>query len=226
MNHVLIIEDNNDINQILFDLLSDEYQITQAYSGTEGLLYFQQSHFDLILLDIMLPGKDGHQVLKEIRSVSQIPVLMLTAISDKKTVAQYLLDGANDYITKPFDYDEVRARVKVHLRQSQINSPTCLTYHQLELHPEDYSVKTSSTSVQLRKIEFDILHLLFEHPKQIYTKENLYEIIWQEPYIPGDNILNTHLSNIRKKLRQLDPDHEYIETIWGLGIRLKEVNSL
>lgn len=214
-----------DINTILKGLLEEDFQVIQAYSGTEGLLVFEQEQPDLVLLDIMLPGRDGGQVLEAIRQVSQVPVVMITAIGDKKTVADYLLKGANDYITKPFDGDEVRARIQVQLRQSignPLSNQISQKFGRIELDSQAYCVLGPSGHVNLRKREYEILQLLLEHPKQIFTKEKLFELVWQDLYMPGDNTLNAHLSNLRKKLKEADPDHEYIETIWGLGVRLKE----
>lgn len=118
MAKILVIEDNNEIQEILKTLLTEEHEVIQAFSGTEGIMQFDKGGIDLVLLDIMLPGKNGDQVLQAIRQTSQTPVIMLTALSDKKLISQYLLDGANDYVVKPFDLDEVFARVTVQLRQS------------------------------------------------------------------------------------------------------------
>ena len=164
MARILLIEDNNDIQEILYSLLSEDHEVLQAFSGTEGLRLFQQEGVDLVLLDIMLPGKNGDQVLEKIRLQSQTPVIMMTALGDKQLISQYLLAGANDYIVKPFNLDEVAARVTVQLRN---------------------------------------------------------QAVWEEVYLPGDNTLNAQLSNLRKKIAQLDPDEDYIETVWGLGVRLK-----
>ena len=218
MANILIIEDNNDIHELLKDLFQAEHRVYSAYSGTEGLLVFAQQKIDLVLLDIMLPGKNGDQILAEIRKSSQIPVVMLTALGEKSLVSQYLLNGANDYIVKPFNLDEVFARVTVQLRshfsRDQID--------EIRLLPDTFEVVKGDNRVRLGKKEYQILQTLLCHPKKIYTKEELFELVWEEPYLPGDNTLNTHLSNLRKKLAQLDPAEEYIETIWGLGVRIKE----
>lgn len=228
MAHILIVEDHEDINDILCQMLQDQHQITQAYSGTEAIRLLEGESFDLVLLDIMLPGKDGGQVLQFIRQTSQIPVLMITAIGDKKTISQYLLNGANDYITKPFDSDEVKARIHVQLRQHStsacVGSSMCLTYGAVTLHSDSYTLEGPQGQILLRQREYDIIRLLLEHPKHVFTKEKLYEMIWQDMYIPGDNTLNAHLSNLRKKLKTVDPDQEYVETLWGLGVRLKEMD--
>ena len=224
MANILIIEDNNDIHDILKDLFETEHRVFSAYSGTEGLLVFAQEAIDLVLLDIMLPGKNGDQVLAEIRKSSQIPVVMLTALGEKSLVSQYLLDGANDYIVKPFDLDEVFARVTVQLRNHllQEQATEIQGIKNIRLSPDTFEVVNGEKRVRLGKKEYQIFQTLLHHPKKIYTKEELFELIWEEAYLPGDNTLNTHLSNLRKKLAQVDNSEEYIETIWGLGVRLKE----
>ena len=222
---VLLIEDNNDIQEILYSLLSEDHEVLQAFSGTEGLRLFQQESIDLVLLDIMLPGKNGDQVLEEIRLQSQVPVVMLTALCEKSLVSQYLLDGANDYIVKPFNLDEVAARVTVQLRASQQpqSKPAGETsIKNIRLLPDTFEISSGDQSMRLGKKEFQIFQTLLAHPKKIFTKEELYESVWEETYLPGDNTLNAHLSNLRKKLAQLDSSTDYIETIWGLGVRIKE----
>ena len=225
MARILLIEDNNDIQEILYSLLSEDHEVLQAFSGTEGLRLFQQESIDLVLLDIMLPGKNGDQVLEEIRLQSQVPVIMLTALGEKSLVSQYLLDGANDYIVKPFNLDEVAARVTVQLRgsqQSQSKSTGKSSIKNIRLLPDTFEIASGDQSMRLGKKEFQIFQTLLAHPKKIFTKEELYESVWEETYLPGDNTLNAHLSNLRKKLAQLDSSTDYIETIWGLGVRLKE----
>ena len=229
MARILIVEDNNEIQEILRTLLSEEHEVIQAFSGTEGMIRFEQGDIDLILLDIMLPGKNGDQVLKAIRHDSLVPVIMLTALSDKKLISQYLLDGANDYIVKPFDLDEVFARVTVQLRQksdkqaAEIEHPDKLIQQlkNIQFDADSFEIKNSQETIRLAKKECLILQTLLGYPKKIFTKEELYELVWEDTYLPGDNTLTTHLSNLRKKLSQLDPEQEYIETIWGVGVRLK-----
>ena len=218
MASILVIEDNNEIQEILRTLLAEEHEVIQAFSGTEGIMQFDKGGIDLVLLDIMLPGKNGDQVLQAIRQTSQTPVIMLTALGDKKLISQYLLDGANDYVVKPFDLDEVFARVTVQLRQSGEHQSGdrreidnfVQSFKNIQFDADSFEISNATETIRLAKKEC-----------QIFTKEELYELIWEESYLPGDNTLNTHLSNLRKKLHQLDPNHEYIETIWGVGVRLK-----
>ena len=233
MARILIVEDNNEIQEILRTLLSEEHEVIQAFSGTEGMIRFEQGDIDLIMLDIMLPGKNGDQVLKAIRQDSSVPVIMLTALSEKKLISQYLLDGANDYIVKPFDLDEVFARVTVQLRQNsdkqaaEIEHPDKLIQQlkNIQFDADSFEIKNRQETIRLAKKECLIFQTLLRHPKKIFTKEELYELVWEDTYLPGDNTLNTHLSNLRKKLSQLDPEQEYIETIWGVGVRLKGVEQ-
>lgn len=229
MANILVVEDNNEIQEILRTLLAEEHEVIQAFSGTEGIMQFDKGGIDLVLLDIMLPGKNGDQVLQAIRQTSQTPVIMLTALGDKKLISQYLLDGANDYVVKPFDLDEVFARVTVQLRQSGEHQSEdrreidnlVQNFKNIQFDADSFEISNSTEIIRLAKKECQILQMLLQHPKKIFTKEELYELIWEESYLPGDNTLNTHLSNLRKKLNQLDSNHEYIETIWGVGIRLK-----
>ena len=222
MARILLIEDNNDIQEILYSLLSEDHEVLQAFSGTEGLRLFQQEAVDLVLLDIMLPGKNGDQVLEEIRLQSQVPVIMMTALGDKHLISQYLLAGANDYIVKPFNLDEVAARVTVQLRNhvspaQEAQASQKLSFKNLVLNPETFELESGEQTLRLGKKEFQIFETLLAHPKKIFTKEELYEAVWEEVYLPGDNTLNAQLSNLRKKIAQLDPDEDYIETVWGLG---------
>ena len=210
MAHILLIEDNSDIHEILKELFQKEHTVYSAYSGTEGISLFEREEIDLVLLDIMLPGKNGDEVLREIRSSNAtVPVVMLTALGEKALVSQYLLNGANDYIVKPFNLDEVFARITVQLRSQQAltGEEEGQSFKNIRLLKTTFEAVCGEKSVRLSKI---------------YTKEELFEQVWEESYLPGDNTLNTHLSNLRKKLAQLDPTEEYIETVWGLGVRLKE----
>lgn len=218
---LLIIEDNDEIQTILDNQLKENYKIIPAFSGTEGILLFENNEVDLILLDIMLPGKQGKQVLKEIRAISQIPIVVMSALGDKKLIAEFLIDGANDYVTKPFDLAELSARITVQLRNNKESGKKVqLQYKNITLDITDFSISTINKKLTLGRLEFEILKLLMSHPERIFTKENIYESVWEEKYVAGDNTINTHLSNLRKKISQLEPETPYIETLWGLGVRL------
>lgn len=160
MARILQIEDNNDIQKILRDFFSEEHEVIQAYSGTEGLRLFESENIDLVLLDIMLPGKSGEQVLQEIRKVSSVPIIMLTALSDKQMISQYLLAGANDYIVKPFNLEEVYARVTVQLRSvTKSHNPattkqTALSIKNITVNPDTFEISYLEKSVRLERKNF------------------------------------------------------------------------
>lgn len=219
---ILIIEDNNEISEMLATILAADYTVQQAYSGTEGLLLFQQDAFDLILLDRMLPGKDGTQVLQEIRQTSTVPVIILTALDEPADVSTLLLAGANDYLTKPFNVEELKARIIVQLRTNKQPPPIASShsYKNIQLLPDSFQLQRGEATVQLKKKEFEIFSLLLANPKKVYTKEMLYEAVWQEPYYGEENTINVHISHLRSKIKTLDPDEAYIDTVWGIGVKL------
>ena len=194
MAHILLIEDNSDIHEILKDLFQKEHTVYSAYSGTKGISLFEWEEIDLVLLDIMLPGKNGDEVLREIRSSNAtVPVVMLTALGEKALVSEYLLNGANDYIVKPFNLDEVFARITVQLRSQQAltGEEEGQSFKNIRLLKATFEAIYGEKSVRLSKKEYHILQLLLRHPKKIYTKEELFEQVWEESYLPGDNTLTT-----------------------------------
>lgn len=223
MKRILLIEDDNEMNEMICTFLKEDYELVSAFSGTEGLLLYKVEKFDLILLDRMLPGKNGEDVLKEIRGTSNIPVIMLTAMSAKEDITKLLLAGANDYITKPFNIDELKARIVVQLRnvpQVEAIKEEMTIYKAISLMPESFTIACGNEELMLKRKEFEILKLLIENPKKVYTKELLYEAVWNEPYYGDENTINVHISNLRRKLKKLDSENEYINTVWGIGIKL------
>ncbi|CAM2806587.1 response regulator transcription factor [Erysipelothrix tonsillarum] len=220
MKKILIIEDEQELNQLLQTVLKDDYELTAAYSGTEALLHHFES-FDLILLDYMLPGMCGDQVLQTIRETSNVPIMMITSVSNSEMIVSLLSMGANDYITKPFDINVLKARIAVQLRTEHIRSKN--QFINLAYDMSSLNYKIHGHELILTKKEIDLLNLLLEHPKQTFTKEAIYEVIWGDDYMFDDNSINVLISGLRKKIRLLDPDHEYIQTIWGVGVRLARV---
>ena len=258
MPNILIVEDDININNLLCEVLMKAgYTCEQAFSGTEAklLLDINEKAYTLVLLDLMLPGASGEEVLKEIRKHGRLPVIVLTAkdsIDDKIGV---LTDGADDYITKPFEIREVLARIQVQLRhieaeteseakgetESETKGETesetkvktkagmqegqysgRLEFRDMVLIRSTFEVSIGGRVLpKITKQEFAILELLLKNPKQVFSKEDIFEYAWDEPYMGETKTLDVHISNIRKKIKTITPD-EYIETIWGIGYRLHE----
>jgi len=223
MKKILIVEDDGDINNMLCDFLEQNgYMPTAAYSGTEAVMRFGSDKYDLVLLDLMLPGKTGIDVLSEIKAVSAVPIIALTAVSDKNSVVSLLKTGANDYITKPFDNSELLARIEVQFRNSTGISEISTKFKDIILDNERYDGFINNQSLQLSKREFEILALLMQNPKKVFTKNNLYESVWHDEFLGDDNTINVHISKIRAKIAKVKPDAEYIQTVWGIGFKMQE----
>ncbi|HEY5555395.1 response regulator transcription factor [Acetobacterium sp.] len=223
MDTILIVEDNRDVNLMLAEALTDAgYETKSIYTGTDGIREIKSHSYDLILLDIMLPYKSGDEILKEVRSFSDVPVIIISAKELVGTKIDLLKIGADDYITKPFDLGEVVARVGSNLRRfhKQIQETRTFSYKDLALDDSTKRVAISDAEVELTAKEYLILELLLEHPGKVFTKANLYETVWEEDYLGDDNAVKTHMSNLRSKLKKANPHEDYIETVWGLGYRL------
>lgn len=226
---ILVVEDDADINRILCKYLEKEqYQTTAAFSGTEAKLLLSMNTFDLILLDLMLPGITGEKLVLEIRQNSSVPIIIISAKSALEDRVNLLKSGADDYITKPFDRDEVLARVGALLRRSKSSAaPSAAednyTFKQLILKPVSREVFVRQNEISLTAYEFEILKLLLQYPERVFTKEQLYQDIWKTGYYGEDNTINVHVSNIRKKIKDYDDD-SYIKTVWGIGFKLDTVS--
>ena len=227
---ILIVEDDTDINNILATALKKEgYASTQVFSGTEAklMLALKKGEFSLVLLDLMLPGVSGEEVMEEIRKEGEIPVIVLTAKDSLDNKLSMLTGGADDYITKPFDMKEVIARVQIQLRHAQKQNGTVdiakqkIKHKKMLLDKSDFSITIGDVTLsKITKQEFAILELLMGNPKQVFSKEAIFEYAWEEPYIGETKTLDVHISNIRKKIRTVT-EEEYIETVWGIGYRAK-----
>ena len=222
MSKILIVEDDVDISRMLCELLQQNgFSVAAAYSGTEAVLQFKAEPYDLILLDLMLPGKSGDLVLTDIRAVSDIPVIAVTAVTDKASTVSLLKSGADDYIAKPFNNEELLARIGVQLRRSRTAAPQNTSeYKDLTLNFDKFDAFIRDKAAGLSKREFEILTLLMSHPKKVFTKNNIYESVWRDEFMGDDNTINVHISKIRSKLAAVNPNDEYIETVWGIGFKM------
>lgn len=225
MKRILVVEDNPELHELIKKILKNTYLVFSAYSGSEAMLIQEKESFDLILLDMMLPGITGDKLLVKIREKVNTPVIMLTAVSEKKTISELLLSGANDYITKPFDIDELLARINVQLRNDipiREEVSNNLFHKNIELDLTMFQLKKDNETIDLSRKEAALLRLLIQYPKKIYTKEDIYERVWKENYYGDENTVNVHISNLRKKITELDNQEKYIDTVWGIGIKLSE----
>ena len=225
MQKILIVEDDVHINEMLCELLRQNgYAPAAAYSGTEALLLLPRGGFSLVLLDLMLPGKTGEQVLAEIRETASVPVIVLTAVTGKETAVRLLRLGADDYIAKPFDNNELLARVDVQLRRSAPQTPGSgrLVFKDITLDPDGYDALIGGQKAGLSKREFEILRPMMPYPGKVFTKDNLYESVWGGEFLGDDNTVNVHISKLRAKLAALSPGAEYIQTVWGIGFKMRE----
>lgn len=225
---LLIIEDDNDINKLLSEMLLNEgYTVKQAYSGTEGLIYLEQEPWHMVLLDLMLPGKSGEELLGDIRKRMTVPVIIISAKEERSIKIDMLKLGADDFISKPFDIEEVLARIESNLRRyiefsEYDNGKDIVNYKEISLNKDTREVFVNENNVILTAREFDILNLLINNPKKVFSKSNLFESVWKNEYVCDDNTITVHVSNLRNKLSKFETKYNYIQTIWGIGYKLEK----
>ena len=227
-HYILIVEDDNEINHMLTELLqSSGYATQSAYSGTEALLYFEKGEPLAVILDLMLPGMTGEALLSEIKAIdSEIPVIVASAKEDVHTRVEMLRTGADDYVVKPFDTEELLARLEVALRRSdktreKVRQGEILSFKDIIIESDQYRVTVSGQEIALTRREFLILELLMSNPNKVFTKNNIYESVWNEEFVGEDNAVNVHISNIRQKLAKVNSSEAYIQTVWGIGFKMK-----
>lgn len=219
MKQILVIDDDIHIGNVIEETLVKEgYAVARAYSGTEALLYLSTQHPDLILLDLMLPGLNGEEILPKLTS---IPVIVVSAKVDTSDKVNLLLHGADDYITKPFDMAELLARISVQLRKIKTPTSHVLCFHDITLDLQAHKVYIHQQEIKLTKTEYAILKLLMQNPSQVYTKSNILDEISIDTADCVESSLKVHISNLRRKLREIS-DQEYIEAVWGIGFKMKE----
>ena len=222
MDRILIIEDDTEIHNMMLEAFTRAgYRCAQAFSGTEALLRMDGGDVDLAVMDLMLPGMSGEQLLPQLKEKQDIPVIVVSAKDGIDTKVGLLESGADDYMTKPFEIRELIARAAVQIRKKNPSGKTGrgLTYGGLSLNEDNYTAEVSGGEIPLTKQEFKILELLMSNPAKVYSKQEIYDYAWDEYYIGEDKTINVHISNIRKKLKKFTDD-EYIETVWGIGFRM------
>ena len=219
MKHILVIDDDDHIGAMLEETLVKEgYSVSRAYSGTEALYVLSQTKPDLVLLDLMLPGLNGEEVLPHIKG---IPVIVISAKADIDNKVELLLGGATDYVTKPFHTKELLARIAVQLRNTvPAGEPAVLTFDDIALHTDTHIVCAGTGQEKLTRTEFAILKVLLQNPTQVVAKSVLLDRISEDTPDCTESSLKTHISHLRKKLRELS-GNEYIDAVWGIGFRFQ-----
>lgn len=218
-NRILIIEDDNEISNMVADYLSKNgYETHIAKDGIRGIKYVIEKKPDLIILDIMLPYKSGDEILREVREFSDIPIIVVSAKENVQFKVDLFKIGVDDYVVKPFDLSELLARIETNLRRySKLTSQqTLYKYKNITLNYDLKEVFVDNNVVKLTSKEFEILYLFIKYPNKVFSKKNIYETVWKDSYAYDDDTINTHISNIRKKI-----DSELIETVWKMGYKLK-----
>lgn len=220
MKTILIIDDDLHIGNALEETLINEgYKVSRAYSGTEAIFVLSQVQPDLVLLDLMLPGLSGEEVLSHIKG---IPVIVLSAKTDIDNKVELLLEGAVDYVTKPFHMNELLARITVHLRTyDSCGKARVLAFDDMELYTDTHEVQIGAVKISLTRTEYAILKLLIQNQTQIVSKSMLLDLIGEDTPDCTESSLKTHISHLRAKLYEVNRK-EYIETVWGIGFRLRK----
>lgn len=225
--NILIVEDDADINRLLCTILEGAgYLCRAAFSGSEALLWAEKYDYDLVLLDLMLPGVTGEEFIARIRRGKTMPIIVVSAklgVSDRVNVLRL---GADDFVSKPFDNAEVLARVEAQLRRSRefsVQKVDVLSAGDLILNRDSHTATLNREELFLTGREFDILALLMGNPRRAFSRAQIYEAVWGEDFLGDENTVNVHVSNLRAKLAKADPDRSYIKTVWGIGFKLADI---
>ncbi len=220
MISVLVIEDDKTINSLLCSIITKSgYSADSAENGLDGLDKALSGDYNIILMDLMLPLKTGEEVLKELRSVKNTPVIIISAKLEVHSRIELFQIGADDYITKPFDIDEVMLRIQAVLRRTELQICTLLTFREIKLDTDSKRVYVNGNEIICTATEFAILELMLKNPKTVFSKRRLYESVSGDTYLGDDNTMNVHISNLRKKIAKFTSE-EYIETVYRMGYRL------
>lgn len=223
--NILVVEDDDDINRLICDIISKNGWMAQpAYSGTEAMLHVGRRDWDLILLDLMLPGMSGEEILNEVSATGNTPVIVISAKGGQDSKISVLRSGADDFITKPFDVEEVAARIESVLRRYrriEARGPQMLEHKDITIDLDSKTVKVAGAPLTLTMREYTILVTLMTTPDKVFSKANIFESVWGEPFHGDENTVNVHMSNLRTKLSKANPEASYIDTVWGMGYRMK-----
>lgn len=219
---ILLIEDEIEIARFIeVELQCEGYQVEVCHDGMKGLIKARELNPDLVILDRMLPGLDGIEICKRINNTTKIPVIMLTAKSEVNDIVEGLDAGANDYLAKPFQLDELLARIRAQLRLISPQQTGQFLFMDLSLNTQTHEVKRNGKQIHLRPKEFEVLHVLIEHPRQVFAKESLIQKVWGFDFQGEDNVVEVCIYKLREKIEDKELP-KLIHTIHGVGYVLKE----
>ena len=225
---VLFVEDNLEICEMLGGYLTAEnFEVDCAYDGEQACQKFDSDTYHIVLLDLMIPKISGMDVMKHIRKSSTVPIIIISAKDTEVDKTLGLGLGADDYITKPFSVVEVLARVKANIRRTTeyaapLQEPEALSFRSLKMDLSNHTVTKNGVLLELTAKEFDILKLLLQNPKRVYTKAQIYSLIWNDVYVGDENAVNVHISRLRNKIEDNTRSPECVITVWGIGYKLGE----
>lgn len=229
MDKLLLIEDDRNISEMICEYLSGKgFCVQSVFDGREAVSAFRQDGYALVLLDLMLPGCSGLEVLSALRKVSAVPIILVTAKDNDRDKTMGLNLGADDYVTKPFSPVELAARIRANIRRAtnynaSSGKTAVVAAGEIRIDLEKHQASRKGVGLQLTHTEFEILRLLASHPGTAFSKERLYNQIWKEPYFGNESVLNAHMNRLRKKLKAADPQgKEVIRTLWGIGYKIEE----
>ena len=227
---ILLVEDDIETSDMLKDfLITENFEVVTAYDGKSACKKFLEDKYSLVLLDIMIPGINGIEVMKIIRESSTVPIIIFTGKDSDSDKTLGLGLGADDYITKPFSVIEVLARIKANIRRNTQyipdipNKENILKKGNLTIDTDTYSVLKNGKKIELTVKEFEILKMLIQNPQKVYTKNQIYSSVWNDVYVGDENAVNVHISRLRGKIEDNPRDPKYIITVWGIGYKLGDV---
>lgn len=233
MIRILLVEDDKEIGHMLQSFLETEgFEIDIAPDGETACECFFTKDYALVLLDLMIPKVSGMEVMRKIREKSMVPIIIISAKDSDSDKTLGLSLGADDYITKPFSVTEVLARMKANIRRSteyarKMNvEEKVLTMGGLSMNTGSYSVTENGKKIDLTAKEFEILKLLMENPQKVYTKEQIYSLIWKDAYLGDENAVNVHISRLRGKIEEDPKNPRYVVTVWGIGYKMGNEEDL
>lgn len=225
MNCVLIVEDDSDINNFINDyFVIKGYATIQAFSGTEGLLRLKNERdICCVILDLMLPGLSGEEIIQEVRKVSDVPIITVSAKNEEEAKIEVLKLGADDFLLKPFNLEELQLKVERNIQKylnQQVSYKKNEEFKNIILNQDTREVFVGGQNVYFTSKEFDILMLLIQNPNKVISKEKIFKEVWHEDYCIDTQTVTVHIKNIRKKIKEINPTTPTIETVWGIGFKI------